>query len=293
MSTLRFITYEMPSASLGKLNPLPDLKQTVDAHASIPIDESTVSREESKYMGWGRVNGILPYLLQDGYDRKKKPRAWKAALLENDYIRAVFLPEIGGRLWSLIDKTTGRELLHANPVFQPCNLALRNAWVSGGVEWNVGIIGHTPFTVDAMFAEELALDDGTPVLRLFQYERIRRLVYRVEAMLPKDSRYLFVRVRIDNPLDEDTAVYWWSNIAVDEREDVRVLVPSDKSYRWGYGGKLSKISIPYMKVRDPKSHLNDEQAGEEYWDISRTTQLLEAMDFSSISRQDKDPGSQL
>ena len=37
--------------------------------------------------------------------------------------------------------------------FQPCNLALRNAWVSGGVEWNVGIIGHTPFTVDAMFAE--------------------------------------------------------------------------------------------------------------------------------------------
>jgi hypothetical protein len=127
----------MPSASLGKLNPLPDLKQTVDAHASIPIDESTVSREESKYMGWGRVNGILPYLLQDGYDRKKKPRAWKAALLENDYIRAVFLPEIGGRLWSLTDKTTGRELLHVNPVFQPCNLALRNAWVSGGVEWNV------------------------------------------------------------------------------------------------------------------------------------------------------------
>ena len=129
-------------------------------------------------MGWGRVNGILPYLLQDGYDRKKKPRAWKAAILENDYIRAVFLPEIGGRLWSLTDKTTGRELLHANPVFQPCNLALRNAWVSGGVEWNVGIIGHTPFTVDAMFAEKLALDDGTPVLRLFQYERIRRLVYR-------------------------------------------------------------------------------------------------------------------
>ena len=66
---------------------------------------------------------------------------------------------------------------------------------------------------------------------------------------------------------------------MDEREDVRVLVPSDKSYRWGYGGKLSKVSIPYMKVRNPKSHHNDEQAGEEYWDISRTTQLPQAMDF--------------
>lgn len=279
MSTLKFTHYEMPSASLGKLNPLPDLKKTVDAHASIPIDESTVTREESKYMGWGRVNGILPYLLQDGYDRKKKPRKWNAAILENDSLRAVFLPEIGGRLWSLVDKTTGKELLHKNPVFQPCNLGLRNAWVSGGVEWNIGIIGHTPFTVDSMFAEELALDDGTPVLRMFQYERIRRLVYRIEAMLPKDSKYLYVRVRIDNPLDEDTAVYWWSNIAVDEREDVRVLVPSDKSYRWGYGGNLSKVSIPYMKVKIPKAGHDGEQPQQECWDISRTTQLPQAMDF--------------
>lgn len=269
----------MPSASLGKLNPLPDLKKTVDAHATIPIDESTVTREEARYMGWGRVNGILPYLLQDGYDRKKKPRAWKAAVLENDFIRATFLPEIGGRLWSLIDKTTGRELLHKNPVFQPCNLALRNAWVSGGVEWNVGIIGHSPFTVDPMFTEELTLKDGTPVLRMFQYERIRRLIYRVEAMLPKDSRYLFVRVRIDNALDQDTAVYWWSNIAVDEREDIRVLVPSNKSYRWGYGGNLSKVSIPYMTVQADQLRGEAKGSGTLNWDISRTTELPQAMDF--------------
>ena len=69
---------------------------------------------------------------------------------------------------------------------------------------------------------------------------------------------------------------------------MRVLVPSDKSHRWGYGGKLS-VSIPYMKVRNPKSYHNDEQAGEEYWDISRTTQLPQAMDFSSISGRTKAP----
>ena len=279
MSTLTFTKYVMPSASLGKLNPLPDLRKTADAHASIPIDEATVTREEAQYMGWGKVNGILPYLLQDGYDRKKEPRGWNAAVLENEFIRATFLPELGGRLWSLVDKTTGKELLHVNPVFQPCNLALRNAWISGGVEWNIGIIGHTPFTVDPMFTEELEMDDGTPVLRMFQYERVRGLIYRVEAMLPSDSRHLYVRVRIDNASDKDTAVYWWSNMAVDEREDVRVLVPADKSYRWGYGGKLSKVPIPYMTVEANKLKGRSNESGTLHWDISRTTQLPQAMDF--------------
>jgi tetratricopeptide (TPR) repeat protein len=279
MSILSFFDYEMPSASLGRLNPLPDLRKTADKHASIPIDEETVTPEEARYMGWGRVNGILPYLIQDNYNRIKRPRKWKAAVLENDYLRATFLPELGGRLWSLIDKTTGKELLHRNPVFQPCNLALRNAWISGGVEWNIGIIGHSPFTVDSMFTEELTLDDGTPVLRMYEYERVRGLVFRIEAMLPDDSRYLYVRVRIDNSTDKDTAVYWWSNIAIDEREDVRVLVPSDKSYRWGYGGNLRKIPIPYVTVEASQLRRNTELTGTLHFDISRTTQIPQAMDF--------------
>ncbi len=282
MSSLTATTISMPSANLGELNPLPDLKMDADQHASIPYDKNTITPEEAKYMGWGRVNGILPYMLQDGYDRNKQEKEWKALVLENDFIRATFLPELGGRLWSLEDKEKGRELLHRNPVFQPCNLALRNAWISGGVEWNIGIIGHTPFTVDHVFAEALALDDGTPVLRMYQYERVRKLVYRVEAMLPNDSRHLFVRVRIDNAGTEDTAVYWWSNIAVNERDDVRVIVPADASYRWGYGGELSKVSIPYMTVDASKLKSSKPSSGESkllHWDISRTTQLPQAIDF--------------
>lgn len=279
MTGLTFEPYTMPSASLGKPNPLPDIREAADLHASIPVDEQTITPQESRYMGWGRVCGILPYLIQDGYDRDKRDRAWNAAVLENGHIRAVVLPELGGRLWSLFDKDAGRELLHRNPVFQPCNLALRNAWISGGVEWNIGIIGHTPFTVDTLFAERLALADGTPVLRMYQYERVRRLVYRVEMLLPDDSRHLFVRVRIDNASQEDTAVYWWSNIAVDEREDVRVVVPAQKAYRWGYGGMVSKQPIPYMTLDWRKLNAASGKEGMLDLDISRTTQIPQAMDF--------------
>ncbi len=270
MSTLSIVPFRMPAASLGRPNPLPDLSAAGDLHADLTVDES-VSAEESRYMGYARVKGILPYTLQDGYDRVRRPRDFKAAVLENGHLRATFLPQLGGRLWSLFDKDAGRELLHVNPVFQPCNLALRNAWISGGVEWNLGIIGHTPFTVSDLCAEELALADGTPVLRLFEYERVRGLFYRVEAFLPDDSRELYVRVRIDNAMARDTAVYWWSNMAVNQGEDVRVLVPAERAFRLGYGGRVSKIPIPMMRI--------ETKEGAREIDISRSTQIPQAMDF--------------
>lgn len=284
MSTLTFVPYEMPAASLGRDNPLPDLGGVGDAHAKIAIDEASVTPEESKYMGWGRVSTILPYTIQDGYNRQKRRRAFKAAVLENEHLRATFMPQLGGRLWSLFDKDAGRELLHVNPVFQPCNLALRNAWISGGVEWNVGIIGHTPFTVDDMACQTLAFSDGTPVLRMFQYERVRHLFYRVEAFLPDGARELYVRVRIDNATKEDTAVYWWSNMAVDEREDVRVIAPAARAFRYGYGGQLAKVGVPYMRVEADKlqgqvARLARENGGTLDWDISRTMTLPQALDF--------------
>lgn len=284
MSTLTMTTYTMPAASLGRENPLPDLKSVGDAHAAIEIDETTVTAEEAQYMGWGRINTILPYTLQDGYNRTRRRRAFKAAVLENEHLRATFLLQLGGRLWSLYDKDAGRELLHVNPVFQPCNLALRNAWISGGVEWNVGIIGHSPFTVDDMACEQLALQDGTPVLRMFQYERVRHLFYRVEAFLPDGAKELYVRVRIDNATKEDTAVYWWSNMAVNEGEDVRVIVPAEKAFRYGYGGKLAKVPVPYMtaeadKLRGEAARLARANGGTLDWDISHTTNLPQSMDF--------------
>lgn len=284
MTDLRIETWRMPAAALGRENPLPDLGHVGDAHADIVIDEETVTPEEARYMGWGRVNTILPYTIQDGYGRTRRSRDFKAAVLENDNLRAVFLPELGGRLWSLMDKKTGRELLHVNPVFQPANLALRNAWFSGGVEWNCGIIGHTPFTVDDMACETLRFSDGTPVLRMYQYERVRHLLYRVEAFLPDGAPELYVRVRIDNATDEDTAVYWWSNMAVNEGPDVRVIVPAEKAFRYGYGGKLAKVPVPYMtaeadKLRGQAAKLARENGGTLDWDITHTMELPQSMDF--------------
>ncbi|MBK8027920.1 MAG: DUF5107 domain-containing protein [Chloroflexi bacterium] len=148
-------------------------------------------------------------------------------------------------------KPTGRELLYVNPMLQPANLAMRNAWFSGGVEWNMGVIAHTPFTCSPLFAARLNTPDGTPVLRLYEWERIRQAAYQIDAYLPDGSPVLYVRVRLVNPFDHPLPIYWWSNIAVPEAEDVRVLVPADSAYRYALSvADMQTVPIPLVDNED-------------------------------------------
>jgi len=249
MTNLRFEATTIPAASLGGTNPLPELREVIDTHAQIKRDAS-VSDEEAKYMGRGMVFNCMPYLTQDQYDRDKKERPIQTAVLENDYLKATFIPEWGGRLWSLYDKTAGRELLYKNPVFQPANLALRNAWFAGGIEWNVGIIGHSPLTLSPLHTASLTLDDGTPVLRMYEWERIRRVSYSMDFILPKDSKFLYVRVQVRNTTPKETFMYWWSNIAVPEADDIRVIAPAEKAFRYDYKNGMSKKAMPIIDGTD-------------------------------------------
>ncbi|MBM4084897.1 MAG: DUF5107 domain-containing protein [Planctomycetes bacterium] len=248
MCDLRIETFTMPAAELGPENPLPPLGKARDVHAL--ASAPGVPPEIAQNMRYGHLPGILPYTIQDGYDRRRRPKGFKVAVLENDILRATFLLELGGRLWSLFHKPSGRELLACNPVFQPANLALRNAWFSGGVEWNIGTIGHSPFTCSPVFAARVLGPGGAPVLRLYEWERMRQVPFQLDAYLPDASSVLLVRVRIRNPHDHDLPMYWWSNIAVRESPDKRVIVPATSAYRFGYQGKVDLVPVPEFDGTD-------------------------------------------
>ncbi len=239
----------MPAADMGNDSPLPSLKIGGDLHAAAAMDPA-IPAEDQKYVGYGKVQGCLPYPIQDGYHRELRPRAFHVAVLENDILRATFLLELGGRLWSLIHKPMERELLHVTPMFQPANLAIRNAWFCGGVEWNVGVVGHCPFTCSPLFAARVQGPGGTPALRLYEWERIRQAPFQIDSYLPDRSPVLFVRVRIVNPHDREIPMSWWSNIAVPETLGTRVLAPADHAYRFGYDGGLRRADIPLYEGKD-------------------------------------------
>ena len=280
-SVLRFESYEMPAANLGKPNPLPDIKATKSGEDELmKIDYSVITEAEADSLTYGRefAHTALPYTILDGYDRNKKSRKFNAAVFENAHIKAVVLPELGGRLWSLFDKDAVQELLHVNPVFQPANFALRNAWVSGGVEWNLSpYTGHTPFTVDQLFTASYTMSDGTPVLRMYEWERVRKQTFCIDMFLPKDSKYFYVRVEIMNTTDEEVPVYWWSNTAIEQLDGVRVVVPADKSYGMK-DGRYSKVDIPVVDGVDksyPYSVTDREGGGDGFYDIPDGTRSWE------------------
>ena len=272
-STLKFEKIIIPGANFGPLNPLPDIKNQPDPHSGVKTDDS-ISIEDAKYIGYGSIFTILPYQLQDSYDRDKQPKEYEAAILENEYIKAEFLPCFGGRLWSLYDKENQRHLLHRNPVIQPCNLALRNAWISGGVEWNIGMTGHTPFTVDPVHTATYTLSDGTPVLQMYEWERIRRVSFQIDAYLK--SRYLFISVRLRNTHNEEVPMYWWSNMAVDETPDTRVIAPAAKAFKFDYTSVLSLRDVPVIDGTDVSYSTNSSDAMDLFYKIQPQQRKWEA-----------------
>lgn len=248
MSELYAATMEIPMAEVGPCNPFPPLAAGPDAHARIRPAEDAAP-EDARWVGWGIPATPLPYLMQDGYGRRRVPRSVETLVLENGNLAATFLPSAGGRLWSLFDKIGGRELLFRNPVFQPANLAIRNAWFAGGVEWNVGLVGHCPFTCSDLFASRVEGPDG-PVLRMYEWERIRGVLFQVDAFLPDGSPALFVNVRIVNPGVRETPMYWWSNTAVEQTPRSRVLAPAADAYTFSYGGAMRRVPVPLLEGQD-------------------------------------------
>jgi len=215
---IRSEIFEIPGAPLEGVNPLPSFR------SRNPVSSSTTDRFPAKLKETlGRDIKVLPYLMQDRYSRKRLPLKLKSFVLENKYLKARFLPEYGGRLHSLYDKIHGEDLVFVNPVIQPGNLAIRNAWLSGGIEWNIGNIGHTYTTCDNVFCAILQDPDGNDFLRIYEFERLKSIFWQVDFHLPDDSPYLITHVKMINPFDEDTTTYWWSNVAVPDTGKTRVL----------------------------------------------------------------------
>ncbi|MET0886800.1 MAG: DUF5107 domain-containing protein, partial [Mycetocola sp.] len=126
------------------------------------------------------------------------------------------------------------------------NLALRNAWFAGGVEWNIGMIGHSPFTCSPVHAAALSGPNGEVGLRFFEFERIRNVTFRVDAWLPEDSHELFIRGTIVNDSPRATPMYWWSNMAVPQHEQTRVLAPAASAWKYGHERVLSTVPVPVV-----------------------------------------------
>ena len=200
-------------------NPLPIFR---DRQKDKPIQsDGTLNEESMKNIGYEIGMRILPYKLQDRYDRDRRIINLKTVIIKNDKLKATFLCEYGGRLYSLIDLETGKELLFKNPVFQLANLSSRNAWFSGGIEWNVSQFGHSLQTCEPLF---FAIVHGEEdFLRMYEFERTKKIYYQIDFRLPENSKNLYAHIKIINDENYKKPMYWWTNIAVREEKNIRIF----------------------------------------------------------------------
>ncbi len=231
--------FEIKGYALDGLNPLPNFHsrqlKTTKCTDRLPQEfKETLGAQEK----------VLPYLMQDRRETEPKILKLKSYVLENEYLHARFLPEYGGRLHSLFDKKENKELLFTNTIIKPCNLAIRNAWLSGGIEWNVGNLGHTYTTCDNVFSAILQDDEGNDFLRIYEFERNKSIFWQIDFHLPENSTHLISHVKMINPFDKATTTYWWTNIAVPTDDETRVLSSNKRVITFGANG-VDYETLPY------------------------------------------------
>ncbi len=171
---------------------------------------------------------IYPYFKFEGYSHESKKQDWKVVTLENDFIKVLVLPEIGGKVWGAIEKSTGEEFLYKNEVVKFRNIAMRGPWTSGGIEFNFGIIGHTPATATPVDYVIKNNEDGSVSCIVGNMDLPSRTLWRIEIRLEKDKAYFETNASWNNPTSLNQAYYNWMTAAAEARQDLEFFIPGDE-----------------------------------------------------------------
>ncbi len=168
---------------------------------------------------------IYPYTMQDNLSTEKVDVEYKAFHLENEYLRVTCLPELGGRIHSVFDKSSGEEMFHRNDVIKPGLIAMRGAWISGGIEWNTGPHGHTVTVVSPVNVRIIKNRDGSASLLISNTEQIFRTRWTVRLTLHPGKAYLDERISLYNPQDGIHPYYFWNCTAFPCLPGTRFIYP--------------------------------------------------------------------
>lgn len=187
-----------------------------------PPDLNPMFYEHESYQGAKKK--IYPYPFQDRVTNIREQKTYKALYLENDYIRLSILPELGGRLFSAVDKTNNYEIFYHQHVIKPALIGMLGAWISGGIEWCV--FHHhrnsTYMPVDYTLAEN---PDGSKTIWFGELERRHRMKWIIGITLYPNKSYIEATVRIFNRTAVPHSILYWANVAVHANDDYQVIFP--------------------------------------------------------------------
>ena len=196
-------------------------------------------------------------------------REYIAVRLENDYVCVMILPELGGRIYSATDKTTGYDFFYKQHVIKPALIGVLGSWISGGVEFNWPFHHRASGYMACDYTvEEYA--DGSVACHLSEHDPIDRMKGMISVILRPDSKFFETKMRLYNRTATPRSFLWWENAAVPVDENYQIFFPQDVTYvnfhylksrmTFPVAGNGVFNGIPMKEARDISWHKNTREA---------------------------------
>jgi tetratricopeptide (TPR) repeat protein len=172
---------------------------------------------------------IYPYPLQETLFHRRADRKWRIFYLENKYLKLGILPELGGRLHFLFNKSTGEEALYHNHTLKWARIGIRGAWVSGGIEWNFPN-GHTVTSSSPVDCAIRRNADGSASLMFGDIERVSRMRWSVAVTLHPDRALFETEMRLHNRTLLPNRYWFWANSAAPVGKSMEYITTATKVF---------------------------------------------------------------
>ncbi|HVC82772.1 MAG TPA: DUF5107 domain-containing protein [Chloroflexota bacterium] len=196
-------------------------------YASLPPDRHPMFLERRVYQG--SSGAVYPLPLIDRISGERVERTYRGVYLENEYIRVLVLPELGGRIHSALDKTNNYDFVYHNHVIKPALVGLAGPWISGGIEFNWPQ-HHRPTTFMPVDYSLQAHDDGSKTVWVGEIEPMNRMKGMIGITLRPGRSCIEASIQLYNRTPLPQSFLWWANLAVPVNEHYQSLFPSDIDY---------------------------------------------------------------
>lgn len=203
-------------------------------------EKNPIFLEKRVYQGSSGV--VYPYPVVEKIADKPTDHEWHAVWLENEYIKVMILPELGGRVQMAYDKIKQRHFVYYNSVVKPALVGLTGPWISGGIEFNWPQ-HHRPSTylpIDSTIEEN---EDGSVTVWMSEMEKMFHQKGMAGFTLRPGCAYLEIKGQLYNRTDVPQTFLWWANPAVFVNDEYQSVFPQDVNAVFDHG-KRAVSSFP-------------------------------------------------
>jgi tetratricopeptide (TPR) repeat protein len=184
----------------------------------------------------GAEGRIYPYPLYDNLTNIKSDKTYHVVYLENEFVKIGIMPEIGGRLFSAVDKTNNYDFVYHQHVIKPALIGLLGAWISGGIEWNIPHHHRASTFIPVQWSREDNAD-GSKTIWVGELEVRQRMRWTVGYTLYPGSSVLECKMRITNRTPMVNTMLCFANVAVAPNDTYQIIFPPSTQWSTGHSKK--------------------------------------------------------